>query len=435
MKSTILGIIVVVAVVVVAVGAYFATLPASPVTTTPKPTSTPSPTTTTSPLVLNGQEAKIGFLLPVTGWNSYAGSAGKNGVTLAVDEINARGGILGAKIVPFIEDYQSDTTKAASAVEKLITQNNVVALLGPLDSGSMFTTSAISENYAVPNIASVASADSLLQRGYKYYFSISPTDTEASVEAARFVTTIVGNNLKIAIIYEDAFFPKSRATSLNTHLTNAGHSIVFYESWVTPILDFTPLLLKLKGYTFDLLYFVNATEPDAVLLMRQIREQNINAKLMVGSAAVNLPEFGVDAGKNATYLIADSQWNKDAKFSGPAELGGSAIDFNNRYFNKYGKDAVYQAGGYYAAVYVLANAIERAKSLDKEAITKALRETKITNSVYGPISFNENGKNVTTHSLLLQWQQIGDTQSLVTVWPDQYASQKIAYPVPLWTSR
>jgi len=161
--------------------------------------------------------------------------------------------------------------------------------------------------------------------------------------------------------------------------------------------------------------------------MRQAKELNFNPKLFVGGAAgFTLPEFVKNAGDAAQYVYSATLWVPEVPYPG-------AKAYFDNYVKRFGGSTDYHGAEAYADLYVIADALKRAKSLTPAAVREALTKTNLM-TAFGPVKFISYGKKMQQNSLptyLVQWIN----GKLETVWPTKVATKKYVYPVPAWNKR
>jgi len=166
---------------------------------------------------------------------------------------------------------------------------------------------------------------------------------------------------------------------------------------------------------------------DASLLMRQSKELNFNPKLYVGGAAgFTLPEFQKNAGNASDFVFSATLWTPSVPYPG-------AKEYYDKFVAKYNTPTEYHGAEAYAGMYVLADALKRAKSLTPDGVRDALAATDMM-TVFGPVKFISYGKMTQQNQLptfLVQWIN----GKLETVWPKDVSTLKYVYPVPKWNER
>ncbi len=198
------------------------------------------------------------------------------------------------------------------------------------------------------------------------------------------------------------------------------------EGYEHGAVDFKPLLIKAKAAKPDFVYMISYVM-DAALLMRQSKELDFNCKLFVGGGAgFTLPEFAKNAGKAAEDVYSADLWTPRVPYPG-------AKEYYEKYLKKFGTATEYHGAEAYASIYVVADALKRAKAPTPAAVREALAATDMM-TAFGPVKFVAYGKKKQQNSLptyLVQWQK----GILETVWPKNVATKPYVYPVPPWSKR
>jgi branched-chain amino acid transport system substrate-binding protein len=165
-------------------------------------------------------------------------------------------------------------------------------------------------------------------------------------------------------------------------------------------------------------------EMDAALLMRQCKELDFNPKLFVGGAAgFTLPEFAKNAGEAAENVFSATLWTPTVPYPG-------AKEYFDKYMKKFKAPTEYHGAEAYAALFVMADALKRAKEITPEGVREALASTDMM-TAFGPVKFVSYGKKTQQNLLptyLVQWQK----GELETVWPKDVATKAFIFPVPPW---
>ena len=369
---------------------------------------------------------KVGVVLPLTGKLAKFGEIENKSFLMAVKEINAAGGVNGKKIELIIEDTTGKPDVGRSAVEKLITQDKVVVLGGGYSSSVTWATIAVAQQNKVPFLVNTGSADKLTEQGWEYIFRLSPPVSEYPGGFASFVKNVATDLKTVAILHENSLFGQSGSKKFVKQCEKLGLKVLMKEGYEAGAIDFKPLLVTVKAKKPDLIYMISYIM-DASLLMRQSKELNLNPRLFVGGAAgFTLPEFKKNAGAASEYVYSATLWTPSVPYPG-------AKDYFNKFMAKYGTPTEYHGAEAYAAMYVIADALKRAKSLTRDAVRKALVETDMM-TVFGPVKFISYGKKNQQNKLptfLVQWID----GKLETVWPKEVSTKAFVYPTPKWSKR
>lgn len=329
------------------------------------------------------KEVKIGVNYELTGANASYGAASADGVMMAFDEINAAGGINGMKINPIKVDNKSDAAEATSLATRLMTQEGVVACLGPATSGNYMATIPVAMGNKIPIISASATADEGVTINAKgkvneYVFRLCFNDSFQGVTMANFAA----NNLsaKKAVIIQDRSSDYATGLAKNFIKTfkAAGGEIVAQEAYVAKDKDFNAILTKIKGQEFDVI-FLPGYYQEAGLVIKQARDLGITA-----------PVLGADGFDSPVLLeLAGPTALNDVYFSNhysSLDKDPNVLNFVTAFKEKYGKEPnAFNALGYDLGKYI-ADAIKNAGSTDPEAIKNALAGTENFVGVTGSFS-------------------------------------------------
>lgn len=365
------------------------------------------------------ETVKVGIVLPLTGGQAAFGEIERHSFEMALEEINAVGGIKGKKLELIFEDDTGKPEVARSAAEKLITKDKVVMLGGGYGSSETFAISGVAQQNGIPFLVNTGSADKITEQGWDYVFRLNPAASDYPMGLESFLTEVVKPKTA-AILYEDSNFGSSSSKSFEETCKRLGINVVLSENYSKGGVDFKPLLVKVKQANPDLVYMISYLM-DASLLMGQSMELRITPKLFVGGAAgFTLPEFPKKAGKAAESVFSATLWYQTLPYPG-------AMEYFNNYGKKFGKETEYHGAEAYAAAYVIADTLKRAKSFDREDVKAALAATDMM-TVFGPVKFTNYDKKINQNKLptyLVQWID----GKLELVWPKSIASKPFVYPI------
>jgi branched-chain amino acid transport system substrate-binding protein len=376
----------------------------------------------------------VGILLPLSGSVAPIGINNRRGHELAIEEINADGGIKslgGAKLVMIDGDTQGNPNVGISEVEKLARQN-VVAIMGAYQSGVTFPATQMSERLGVPFIDPVAVADSITEgRGFKYTFKVSPLASWYARDQIRFVidaSTKAGSPAKsVVLLHEDTLFGTSTAEGQVKAAKELGLEVLADISYPKDTPDMTSTVAQIKELNPDALLMVSYIN-DAVLVTKTMKELDVNIPIIGTSAGHIDPAYIANLGDDANLTFTVGEWNTDLDKPGVEEI-------SKRFEEKFGVAMNGHAAETYMSTMVLRDALERAGSTDREALRDAIAETKICGDAnilpYDCIRFGESGQSPEAQLVVLQ---IIDGKHQ-TVWPSEVASAEPVWPVPAWADR
>ncbi|HYP69915.1 MAG TPA: ABC transporter substrate-binding protein [Variovorax sp.] len=312
------------------------------------------------------QTIKIANIVELSGGGATAGTNFKNGVELAVKEINASGGILGKKIESTTSDTQSNPGVAKGLTQKAI-DNDVFAIFGPVFSGSIMVSMAESRRAEVPNFTG-GEAAAITEQGNKYVFRTSFTQATAMPKLARYID----QQMKIkslAVIYVNNDFGKGGLDSIKKALAATPVKVATEISTEPGQIDFAAAVLRAKQSNADAL-FAYSNEEESARLLRELRKQGY-AKPIVGETTLTGQKVIDLAGDAANGAIAHVGLTVDAP--NPA-IRAFRAKFEKEY--KYVSDHNGMKG--YSGVYLLKAAIEKTGKLDRKAVAATLHGLKVT---------------------------------------------------------
>lgn len=360
----------------------------------------------------SAQEAvKIGVVVPLSGQNAQFGANIRNGIDMAAADINRRGGIAslgGAKVQVVYADAPAPGA-AGVAVQRLVSRDRVVGIVGSFISNITLAASEVTERLGVTMVTH-SFADQITERGYKHIFQLAPKASvlgEAAFDQALELGKQAGEKIeKIAILWEDTSYGTSQSKGLREAARKAGVQVVLDEGYPPGITDVTPLINKLRASGAQLVFPVSYLN-DAVLIIRSMRQQQIDATVVGGAGGYIIPDFQKALGPLATGVLSIAPANYDAD---PA--------LEKRYEAKYGVWPSHETIMYAAGFEQLVQAVDTAKSRNPEAIRDAFATSRYCDGFAkalpgGCSAFDANGLTTTGRPITVEWRDGG----LVTVFP------------------
>jgi branched-chain amino acid transport system substrate-binding protein len=365
----------------------------------------------------------IGAVIPLTGRYAGGGAQVQRGYQIAVDEINAAGGIFVEELdatLPLsltILDDESDPTKTVSNLEDLNSQG-VVAYLGGFGSDLHAAAAAVAEKNAVPYLGVAFALWDIHQQGYEYLFSPFPKSPDLATTTYDLLNSIPEEDrpTKIGILQEQTDWGIELGTLWRDGAEENGYEVVAYEEYAPGSQDFTDAILSLQDAEADVVLGM-PSPPDGITIATQMSELGFTPKFSLLIRAPDAPTWMQGLGKAGDYVMFAPGWHNAMKFPGVDKLNEEHVALMNR-----PADPI--VGPSYAVIQILAAAIESAGSLDRDAIRDAIAETDM-DTVMGHMSFNDDGTGVVTPAVL-QYQE-GKVQ---LVWPAEYATAPLVFPAP-----
>lgn len=372
---------------------------------------------------------KIGFSLSLTGAYAEVGKYQDEGYDLWRRHVNESSQkLLGRPIELIKYDDQSDPATAARLFEKLITDDKVDFVLGPYSSATTQAAAPVVERHGFPMLCAGASSESIFKRGFENVFmTYSPAGEylNGAIDIAK-----TKGLKRIAAINENTLFPKDSIAGAIEKAKAAGLEIVVQESYPKGVTDLSAILTRIRDANADAI-FAGSYFQDAVLLVKQAKELDVNPKMIAVTVGAALDSFGRDLGKDAEYIFGSSQWepNPDLPYPGIKR-------FIADYKKTYGRDPDYHSSSGYQAGEVLAIALEKIEKYDRnndgdrERLRETIRGLDVM-TVNGRFKVERTGLQVGHDILLIQWLE-GEK---VVVWPSQYATGQYVFPMPAWNQR
>jgi branched-chain amino acid transport system substrate-binding protein len=381
----------------------------------------------TAPFVIRSSSAQpaainIGVVVPLSGANAQFGVNSRNGIELVADEINAAGGIKalnGAKINLVVSDSTSNPATASTIARRLITQNEVTAILGAFASSLTLAISEVTAQADIPFLT-MAFADEITGRGLESVFQVTPKASvtgRAQVNYTLAIAEAAGSKIeKIAIMYEDTAYGIAQSRGLRRAAKDANIEIVMDEAYPLGITDATPLIEKLHASRAQAVFPVSYLN-DSLFIIRTMRQQRMTIPAIGGAAGYVIPDFAKGLGEFAEDVLSISPSNYDL-----------APVLTDPFRKRFGYFMVHEAIEHAVALEVLVQAIERAKSAKPKAVTEALHGVRFEGGWTkampgGAVQFDQTGLNTLAVPVMVQWR----SKELVTVWP-----RDVARASPRW---
>ncbi len=327
-----------------------------------------------------GKEAKIGLAFSMTGGAAGYGSAQKNGVQLAVDEINAAAGAGGLKLIPVFDDDASTPQQGINVFNKFINADKVSLIIGPTLSNTAKVADRIAQQAGVPVLAISNTAEGITEIG-DFIFRDSLTEMVVIPNTIRVAKEKLKVG-KVALLYgNDDAFTKAGYEAFKKALQDAGITILTEQTFAKGDRDFSPQLTQIKSLNPDAIV-VSALVEEASGIVSQARKLDIPKSVpIIGGNGFNSPGLMKNAGEAAEGVIVGAAWN------------ASAATAMNRKFvaafsSRFGTSPDQFAAQAYAGVYIVYQAISKAPSPDDhKAIRDALAQIKGMDTVLGKFSF------------------------------------------------
>jgi branched-chain amino acid transport system substrate-binding protein len=372
----------------------------------------------------------VGAVVPLTGAFAGGGAQVERGYQMAVDDINAAGGVYVEEYdanIPLelrILDDESDPTKTVSHLETHFSDGDVAAYLGGFGSSLHAAAAAIAEKNQVPYLGVAFALWGVHQQGYHYLFSPFFKSPDLSTVVYEFLNATVPEGerpTRVGIFQEQTDWGVELGNMWRDNAADYGYEVVLYEEYAPGTQDFTDLILKAQEANVETLLAL-PTPPDGVTMFKQMGEQNFTPKFSFVVRAPDVPTWAESLGVVGDDVTFAPGWHNAVQYPGVEEINAKHMELMDR-------PADPMVGPSYAAVQILADAIERAGSLDRAAIRDAIAATDME-TVIGPVTFNEDGTG-NVPFVMLQYQD-GQVE---LVWPAEFATAEVVYPAPPFAER
>jgi branched-chain amino acid transport system substrate-binding protein len=368
---------------------------------------------------------RVGIPGPYSGNAAIQGANLRYGVELAVEEINAAGGVNGMMIEPVYIDTENKVEVAVSAYQKLCTSDNVDIIVGEVSSSVALAVMDVIAKYQIPTIFAIPSSDELGMKvednpeKYGCIFMTDPPSSSMQDGVLTFLTEAVADgvipapNKTIAIIAEDSDWGKSTCAAWRSVLADSGWNIVVDEVMASGEIDFYPIFTRIANLKPDILKMEFTSVTSGSAATKQLSEMELDM-IVFGGYYMKNAEFPHLAGEFAQYHMNIME---------PVDP-----EFEEKITSKYSDATAVAACWSYDSIYIMKEAVERAGSLDNDALVAAIDETDYTGAlmrtVYDPVThFAMSGKEYKFYGAA---QYIDNT--LKTVYP--YETAQIEFQLP-----
>ena len=399
------------------------------------------------PALAQQKVIKIGALYPLTGNLAATGMDCKRGVDLAVEIINGKydlnlplaneegiPSLEHAKIEVIYADTKGDPKNGLAEAERLITEEKVVALIGAYQSAVTKTASQAAERLKIPFVCSDSSSPTLTERGFEYFFRVSPHDGTTARNQFEFLKdleTKKGVKVKtVAVLYENTEFGSNVAKMQRSYAKEFGYDIVADIAYAANSSDVTSEVGKIISAKPDVVMHA-AYITDAILFTKTFKEMNLVPQGFLNIAGYIESDYLPTVKADGNYFLVRSAFALDLANKKP--LVGQVAELYQKKYNIPMGDNTARS---FSAPFVLADAFNRAKSTDPGAVVKALLATNIPgDQIINPwrgIQFDpKSHQNIDASAMIVQIQD----QAYYTVWPFDAASRDVVWPFPAWKDR
>jgi branched-chain amino acid transport system substrate-binding protein len=326
-----------------------------------------------------GAEVKFAVGAPITGGSAAFGAQLKNGTEQAVEDINAAGGILGQKLTLEVGDDRADPKEGVSVANKFAA-DGVKYVIGHFNSGVTIPASSVYQENGILEITPAATNPTVTERKMWNIFRVcGRDDQQGGVAGAIIADKFAGK--RIAIIHDKTTYGQGLAEETRKAINAKGLKEVMFEGVNKDDKDFTALVSKLKAANPDLVYWGGLHDTGG-LILRQMRDQGLNAPMMGGDGMAD-DEFAAIAGPGSegTLMTFSPDPRTNPQNKQIVDLFRQKRGFEPQAYTLYS----------YAAVQIIKQAAEAAKSVEPKKVAEVMHSGKVFNTVLGDISFDAKG--------------------------------------------
>ena len=363
----------------------------------------------------------IGEINPRTGALALQGQSIHQGIVLAVEEQNARGGIGGRPVSLISRDDEGKPERALAAAEELTGRQRAVALIGGYVDSLVGPIGEVADRARVPYLATASLDERLTQRGNRYFFRISSLNTYVRVTTG--IVQDVFKAERVAILYSQTPGASQLARRQKDLFERTGIRVVVFEPFSPGLSDFTPLLARVRDQRADVL-LSDTFFADHLLLVRQMAQTGIRIRAFLGAFGMEFPNVIRELGPASEGLYGTTSWQPGVT------LGGRNADsraFIDAYAKRFGSPPVPLSMHGYAAARALLAALEglarRGMPISGEGVRDALAAVDLETPL-GRVKFDERGEPLFYERVIVQIQ--GGRH--VVVYPRERAAASAVYP-------
>jgi branched-chain amino acid transport system substrate-binding protein len=372
----------------------------------------------------------LGSALQITGRLANTARYYNDGYRIAVDKINAKGGVevagrkhkLGLRIL----DSQSDVNLGVRQYVQLVNEDKVNFLLGPFSSNDAMDDSSVAEKYQIPMVEGGGASSQIFSRGYKYVFGTLPPADDYFGSTIRMMMKLNPPPKTVALVAADDSFDVSVANGTRKRLKQAGLELVVDKEYRENASDFSSILSLVKAKNPDVLLW-SGHEHEGLTFIRQAKSLGVSPKLLY-SFTVGVPtaDFRNALGKDAEWAFGMTPWLPEPQLTD--DWFGSAASFASEYEKRFGYAPDYHAASAVADVEVFAKAVAAAGSLDPTKVRDAIANVDF-HSLFGHVKFQPDGQISMAQTVI----QIQDGK-VVPIYAEDFLG-KPRYPMPSWNAR
>jgi branched-chain amino acid transport system substrate-binding protein len=328
------------------------------------------------------QQIRIGHVAPLTGQSAVLGKDNENGARLAVEEINAKGLVVGGQKITLQLDAQDDEAdpRIATQVAQKLVDDKVVAVIGHADSGTSIPASRIYHVAGIVQVSPSATNPAYTQQGFRTAYRVVATDAQQGPALAGYAARTLKAKT-VAIVDDSTAYGQGLADEFEKTAKSLGLNVLSRDATNDKAVDFRAVLTKIKSEAPDTIMY-GGMDATAGLFAKQARQLGMHASIVTGDGACTgaLAELAGPASENVIC----------SEVGLPLEKMSGGENFEANYERRFGHPVLHTAPLAYDAVYVVAAAMQRAHSTDPAMLVEAMSGTDYR-GLSGEITFDSNG--------------------------------------------
>jgi branched-chain amino acid transport system substrate-binding protein len=377
--------------------------------------------TLTGSAAIAAEPLVIGEINPLTGALALQGTSIHQGIALAIEEQNARGGVDGRSIALLSRDDEGRPERALAAAEELTGRRGAVALVGGYVDSLVGPIAEVADRARVPYLATASLDERLTERGNRYFFRISSLSSYVRVTTGITLDTLKADN--VAILYSHTPGASQLARRQKEALEKAGVRVSVYEPFAPGLSDFTPFLVRIREQGAQVL-LSNTFFADHLLLVRQMAQAGITVRAFLGAFGMEFPGVIRELGSSSEGLYGTTAWQPGVN---PGAQDAESRAFIDAYTKRFGGAPVPLSMHGYAAVRTLLAALEAVarggRPVTGETLRDALAAADVTTPL-GRVKFDNKGDPLYYERVVVQIQN----GRHVVVYPKTRAAAPIQLP-------
>ncbi len=372
----------------------------------------------------------FGTAMSLTGNYAREGKFYEDSYQLAIDTINAQGGVtVGGKkyrLALKLYDDQSNADQVVKLFTRLITVDKVDFLLGPYGSPLTLPASSVSEKYGIPMVEGGGASANIFNRGYKYIFGTLPRAEDYFSSTIEMATKVNPKPKTAALLFANDAFDRSVATGSREWLKKFGVDLVYDQMYAPDTQDFSSVITAVKAKGVDMVLVAGHTE-NSLNFIKQAKSLGYAPKMYAFTVGPPTADFRETLATDANYAFGITGWLPGLPYEGA--VFKSAAEFNKVFKAKYGYDPDYHVASGAADVLIYKYAIEKADSLDPDKVRDTIASIDFE-TFYGRIHFDQGGQ-IIQDQFTIQIQN----GKVVPIFSEGKFFNKPQYPMPAWSSR